>query len=74
MIMTLVIGLVTGIVARLLLPGHEPYGIIGTCLVGIGGGWLGGFAGSKLGIGGRVGSIVLSVAGAMALFLILRRL
>jgi uncharacterized membrane protein YeaQ/YmgE (transglycosylase-associated protein family) len=39
----LLIGLVVGILARLLLPGRDPIGIIGTLLVGVVGALIGGY-------------------------------
>jgi uncharacterized membrane protein YeaQ/YmgE (transglycosylase-associated protein family) len=42
----LVVGLIVGLVARLLVPGRDPIGLLGTLVVGIlgaiGGGWLAG--------------------------------
>jgi uncharacterized membrane protein YeaQ/YmgE (transglycosylase-associated protein family) len=39
----ILIGLVVGVLARLLLPGRDPVGIIGTILVGIVGAVVGGY-------------------------------
>ena len=39
----LLIGLVVGVVARLLMPGPDPIGILGTIIVGIVGAVIGGF-------------------------------
>ncbi|MCA1705373.1 MAG: GlsB/YeaQ/YmgE family stress response membrane protein [Actinobacteria bacterium] len=39
----LLIGLVVGVVARLLLPGPDPIGILGTIVVGIVGAIIGGY-------------------------------
>ncbi len=39
----IIVGLVVGVLARLLLPGREPIGIIGTILVGIIGAIVGGY-------------------------------
>ena len=38
-----IIGLIAGALARLLLPGRDPIGIIGTIVVGIIGSFIGGF-------------------------------
>ena len=43
-------GLVVGIVAKLVMPGRDPGGIIITILLGIGGALLGGFIGQALGL------------------------
>jgi uncharacterized membrane protein YeaQ/YmgE (transglycosylase-associated protein family) len=40
----ILVGLVVGIIARALMPGRDPIGIIGTILVGIVGAVLGGYA------------------------------
>ncbi|HEY7136958.1 MAG TPA: GlsB/YeaQ/YmgE family stress response membrane protein [Acidimicrobiia bacterium] len=44
----IVIGLIAGAVARLLVPGRDPIGILGTILVGIIGSFVGGFLGYVL--------------------------
>jgi uncharacterized membrane protein YeaQ/YmgE (transglycosylase-associated protein family) len=38
-----IVGLVVGAIARLLLPGRDPIGILGTILLGIVGSFVGGF-------------------------------
>jgi len=67
-------GLLVGIVAKLLLPGHDPGGLIVTALIGMAGGWLGGYIGRALGWypAGHPAGFVMSVIGAMALFLVYR--
>lgn len=69
-----IFGLIVGLVARFLLPGPQPRGIIVTCLVGIAGGWLGGFIGKALGWykEGEAAGFLMSVVGAMALYVLLR--
>ena len=37
-----IVGLVVGLIARMLLPGADPSGIIVTAFIGMVGGWLGG--------------------------------
>jgi uncharacterized membrane protein YeaQ/YmgE (transglycosylase-associated protein family) len=59
-------GLVVGAIARFLLPGPDPMSWGKTMLYGIGGSFLGGFAGRVLGIPETFG-YVLSVACAAAL-------
>ena len=68
----IVVGLIGGVIARLLMPGRDPGGIIITILLGIAGAILGGFLSIALGLGNGVddfdfGTIVLSVVGAMIL-------
>lgn len=40
----IVIGLIVGVLARLLMPGRDPIGIVGTLVVGIVGAIVGGYA------------------------------
>jgi uncharacterized membrane protein YeaQ/YmgE (transglycosylase-associated protein family) len=43
-----IIGLIAGAIARLLVPGPDPIGILGTILLGIVGSFVGGFLGYVL--------------------------
>ncbi|MDQ3957344.1 MAG: GlsB/YeaQ/YmgE family stress response membrane protein [Actinomycetota bacterium] len=43
LITLIVVGLVIGVIARLIMPGRDPIGIIGTILVGIVGAVVGGY-------------------------------
>jgi uncharacterized membrane protein YeaQ/YmgE (transglycosylase-associated protein family) len=69
-----VFGLIVGVVAKLLLPGHDPGGLLVTALIGMVGGWLGGVIGRALGWygEGHPAGFVMSVIGAMALLLAYR--
>ena len=64
-------GLVVGIVAKLLLPGPDPGGLIVTAIIGMVGGWLGGLIGRVLGWypEGHPAGFGMSIVGAMALLL-----
>jgi uncharacterized membrane protein YeaQ/YmgE (transglycosylase-associated protein family) len=42
-IMLLIIGFIVGAIARLLMPGRDPLGILGTIVLGIAGSFVGGF-------------------------------
>ena len=42
-VLLLIVGLIAGAVARLLLPGRDPIGLLGTIVVGVIGSFLGGF-------------------------------
>ena len=68
------IGLVVGLVAKLLLPGRDPGGLFVTALVGMVGGWLGGQIGRLLGWydDRHPAGFFMSVVGAMALLLAYR--
>ena len=70
----IVVGLIGGALAKLLLPGNDPGGIILTILLGIAGAVLGGFVAVALNISNGIddfdiGSIVLSIIGSMVLLL-----
>lgn len=69
-----VFGLIVGVVAKFLLPGHDPGGLLVTALIGMVGGWLGGVLGRALGWygDGHPAGFVMSVIGAMALLLAYR--
>ena len=62
-------GFFVGLVAKLLIPGRDPGGMIVTAMIGIAGGLLGGFLGRSLGWyqeGEPVG-FVMAVLGAVLL-------
>ena len=68
----ILVGLIGGALAKLLMPGRDPGGIIVTILLGVAGALVGGFLSVALGVGNGVddfdiGTIFLSVAGAMLL-------
>ena len=69
-----IFGLIVGIVAKLLMPGHDPGGLIVTALIGMVGGWLGGYLGRALGWydAGHPAGFAMSVVGAMVLLLAYR--
>jgi len=49
MIGHIIFGLIVGIIAKLIMPGPKPGGILATILLGIVGAWLGGLIGRALG-------------------------
>ena len=68
----IVLGLIAGALAKMLMPGDDPGGIIVTILLGIAGAIVGGFIAVALGISNGIddfdiGSIVLAILGAMLL-------
>ena len=72
---TLIIGLVVGAIAKFLMPGRDPGGILITMLLGVAGAFLAGFLGRALGWYDNPGSgpgIIASVLGAMLLLFIYR--
>ena len=64
-----IFGLIVGLIARFLLPGKDPAGLLVTALLGIAGGWLGGQIGKWLGWyeDGHPAGFAMSVVGAMIL-------
>lgn len=72
----LVIGLLVGIIAKFLLPGDDPGGIIVTTLIGIAGSFAAGYVGRAAGwfTPGQPVSFIASVIGAIVLLLIYRLL
>ena len=74
LIWTLIIGLIVGAVAKLLMPGKDPGGIIITMLLGIAGSFVGTFIGRALGLYRNEASagFIVSVIGAIILLLIYR--
>ncbi|PKN88302.1 MAG: GlsB/YeaQ/YmgE family stress response membrane protein [Deltaproteobacteria bacterium HGW-Deltaproteobacteria-1] len=72
----IVMGLIVGVLAKLIMPGKDPGGIIITILIGIAGAFLGGYIGSFLGIGTITGfnlvSLMLAIGGALLLLILYR--
>jgi uncharacterized membrane protein YeaQ/YmgE (transglycosylase-associated protein family) len=72
----IIFGLIVGAIAKLLMPGRDPGGIIVTMLLGIVGAVLGGFAGRALGWYGPedTAGIFVSILGAVVVLLVYRLL
>jgi uncharacterized membrane protein YeaQ/YmgE (transglycosylase-associated protein family) len=73
----IVVGLIAGLIAKALMPGNEPGGLLVTIILGIAGAAVGGFVAITLGISDGVnnfdlGTIVLAVLGAMLLLVVYR--
>jgi uncharacterized membrane protein YeaQ/YmgE (transglycosylase-associated protein family) len=73
-IVYILVGLVVGFLARLLLPGRDPIGILGTILLGIAGAVIGGFLWEALFGENRGVSWIGSVLVAMLLLWIYRKM
>ena len=72
-LVTCIIGLVIGAIAKLLMPGKDPGGCIITMLLGIAGAWLGTFLGRMLcQRENYAAGWIMSLVGAMLLLLIYR--
>jgi uncharacterized membrane protein YeaQ/YmgE (transglycosylase-associated protein family) len=75
-----IFGIVFGAIARLVVPGRDPMGCLGTWALGVGGSFVGGFLGYVLfGADARDGAVQLggffgSIIGSVVLLLVLRAL
>ncbi|HWB82582.1 MAG TPA: GlsB/YeaQ/YmgE family stress response membrane protein [Bryobacteraceae bacterium] len=72
---TLIVGLVVGAIAKLLMPGKDPGGVIVTMLLGVAGSILATLIGRALGFyhAGSGAGFIMSVIGAMILLFIYHR-
>ena len=73
----IVLGLFAGALAKLLLPGDDPGGMIVTTLIGIAGALLGGFIASALHIGRLeeffdLGTWLMAIGGSLLLLVVYR--
>ena len=72
----IVMGLVVGVLAKFIMPGKDPGGLIVTILIGIAGAFVGGYLGSMMGFGPvtgfNMGSILLATGGAIVLLILYR--
>jgi len=72
----IVFGLIAGGLAKLVVPGRDPGGLIVTMLLGVAGALLGGWLGRSLGLyqPGEPAGWMMSILGAVILLLIYRAL
>jgi uncharacterized membrane protein YeaQ/YmgE (transglycosylase-associated protein family) len=72
----IIIGLIAGIIAKLIMPGRDPGGFIVTILLGIAGSWLAGVLGRSMGWyqPGEGAGLIGSVIGALVILFIYNRL
>ena len=69
----IVIGLIAGVLAKWIMPGPDPGGIIVTILIGIAGAFVGGYLARLVGIGGGpIMSIIIATVGAILLLAVYR--
>lgn len=73
----IVLGLIAGAIAKLIMPGDDPGGIIVTMLIGIVGAVIGGFLGSRIfGIGlesfWNLRTWIIAIVGSLILLVIYR--
>jgi uncharacterized membrane protein YeaQ/YmgE (transglycosylase-associated protein family) len=76
MLSWIILGLAVGVLAKWLMPGKDPGGLIVTTLLGIAGALIGGYLGSLAGLGSvsgfNVRSLLLAVGGAVLVLLVYR--
>jgi uncharacterized membrane protein YeaQ/YmgE (transglycosylase-associated protein family) len=72
----IILGAIAGAIAKWIMPGDDPGGIIVTILLGIAGALIGGFIASAIGLGGveglTIGSIIIAILGAVVLLILYR--
>jgi uncharacterized membrane protein YeaQ/YmgE (transglycosylase-associated protein family) len=74
----ILIGLIVGLLAKWIMPGPDPGGVIVTILLGIAGAFVGGAIASAVGLGSftgfNIGSLAIAVGGALLLLFVYRKL
>ena len=74
----IVLGLLVGALAKWIMPGDDPGGILVTSGIGIAGAFVGGFLATQLGLGTvtgfNIGSLAIAVAGSLLLLFAYRKL
>jgi uncharacterized membrane protein YeaQ/YmgE (transglycosylase-associated protein family) len=72
----IILGLIVGALAKWIMPGKDPGGIIITIVIGIVGALIGGFLSSLVGLGTvtglNLGSIIIALVGALVLLWLYR--
>jgi uncharacterized membrane protein YeaQ/YmgE (transglycosylase-associated protein family) len=70
----IIVGLIAGAIAKWIMPGKDPGGLIMTILIGVAGGLTGGFLANLIGFGtgGSIWNLVLATGGAVLLLWIYR--
>ena len=68
----IILGLIAGAIAKFIMPGPDPGGLIVTCLIGIAGAFVGGALAAALGLGSfgggfDLGNMAVAVVGALIL-------
>lgn len=71
---TVVIGFLAGVLAKVIMPGKDPGGLIITTLLGIGGSYLATYLGHKFGLfsTGHVSGFIAAAVGAILILLVYR--
>ncbi len=72
----IVMGGIVGVIAKLIMPGKDPGGVIITILLGIAGAFVGGYISTLLGFGTVTGfnliGLIIAVGGALLLLIVYR--
>ena len=72
----IILGLIVGIIAKVIMPGKDPGGFIITIILGIAGAFIGGFIASRIGFGTVTGfdlrSLLIAVGGSVLLLIVYR--
>lgn len=70
----ILVGLIAGVVGKLVMPGKDPGGLVVTVLLGIAGALLAGYLGQALGFYGSTGptSLIAATIGAALLLVVYR--
>ena len=73
----IILGLIAGAIAKAILPGDDPGGIIVTMLIGVAGALIGGVIASALNIGDLgdffdIGTWLIAIAGSLLLLVVYR--
>ena len=70
-----VFGLIVGVLAKLIMPGNDPGGIVVTMLIGVAGSIVGGYLGRAMGLygPGQYGGFFMSILGALVLLFLYRQ-
>lgn len=71
----ILVGLIAGVLAKWVMPGRDPGGLLATILIGIAGGVVGGYLATQAGLaGGHLWNIIVATGGAALLLYIYRLL
>ena len=74
----IILGLIVGALAKWIMPGNDPGGLLITIVIGIVGAMIGGFLAAQLGLGDvtgiNLGSVVIATAGSLILLFGYRRI
>ncbi len=74
----IILGLIAGALAKLIMPGRDPGGVIVTILIGIAGALIGGFISTRLGYGSvdtfDFRTLGIAIGGSILLLILVRLL